>query len=511
MKKWILFNLDKKAIRDFIIRTWKRIFSRAKDTFERNKLAVILVAVISLIMVLFEFLSYRNFSFPMLDLGMYNRHMWGLVRFDFDFNPLKGLNTFNLLGDHSHYILLLLAPFYALFQSPLFLLFVQGITIGLSGYPIYLIAKKFFSDERIAVLWLVPYYFYFGLWSALGYPFHVSPLAVLPLAWALYFLFEKRYLPLLISLGFLVLIKEDMPVLIIMFGLYLIIIQRKFKLGALLIAGSALYFYFITNYLLPLIRGKPYPFFSTSFGKGFGSVFKALASQPKEVIKDIFLPIAKTKAMFYMLLSFGGLPLLGLEVLILLMPIWVGRFLFKLEEGWPYTWSMIQHHSANQGPILMVAAIVGVSHLVLLLKRYFKLRTKTFFLAATVILIAGSILATSNVEHHFYNELLRPSFYTLDSSEATAWRVVKSIPNGASVAAQSAFPQVSGRKEIYNLPFNLDKQRPDYLLMADAKGFCRWPFGTLKKLKTFKNSAVADYGYQEIVAENGIYLLKHSD
>ena len=36
-----------------------------------------------LVYVVFSYLSYRKFMYPMLDLGLFNRHMWGMVRGDF--------------------------------------------------------------------------------------------------------------------------------------------------------------------------------------------------------------------------------------------------------------------------------------------------------------------------------------------------------------------------------------------------------------------------------------------
>ena len=68
-----------------------------------------------LVYLVFSYFSYRKLMFPMLDLGLFNRHMWGMVRGDFGPNTLKLPTELNLLGDHSHFILLLLTPFYSLY------------------------------------------------------------------------------------------------------------------------------------------------------------------------------------------------------------------------------------------------------------------------------------------------------------------------------------------------------------------------------------------------------------
>lgn len=444
--------------------------------------------------------------FPMLDLGLFNRHMWGMVRADFGPNTLKMPTQLNLLGDHSHFVLLLLAPFYALYQSAFFLVLVQVFALMASFYPIYKIALRYFKDKRVAAAWLVPYFMYFGFWSGLAYSFHEVFLALPLIAWALYFLLEDRFRPMAICLGLLLLVKENMPLLVMMFGLYVIVMRRQYKKGSLLIGVSAAYFVAVTQYWLPWFGHAPYVYSDNVFGNSTLDVARAAVLTPKEFVRQLFLPLDKTKSIIFMLLSFGGLPLIGLEVLILLTPLWLGRFL----SVQPWRWATIQHYSVDQAPILIVAAIVGAYRLYTLAsKKGFKVSSAAFGLAAVVLSVCGSAAVHIRINKHlpaYPARLVTPSFYSESTMDKSAWKALSIIPKNASMAAQSAFPQLSSRREIYNIPIDLAKYQPDYILAAE--GYDMWPFASSAELGEYVRSAVNEHGYEQVFLQDGIIVLK---
>ena len=478
---------------------------KIKHSIKANTFAYLLVSVFGIVYMIFLYFSYRKFMFPVLDLGLFNRHMWSLVHFDFGPNPLKG---WNLLGDHAHFFLVLLAPLYWLYQSPVFLLFIQALAIVLSAWPIYLVAKHYLKNKTVAALWLVPYFTYFGFWSALAYPFHDSPVAVLPIAWALYFLLvTKNDKHLLMILAALLLVREDMPLVAIMIGLYLIIIDRKYKLGSLVVVVASLYFWWVTRYWLPFAsRGVSYPYEDTVFGASMLDAIKAAFLQPKEFVKNIFLPIDKTKSIVFMLGSFGGLAIIGIEILLLLSPMWLGRFL----STQPWRWSVVQHYSASQAPILIVASILGLSRLSKFIAQSVKIKINKVIIVYIGLLLAlmGTGLVYSRLREHYAGRLLRPTFYGLDQYEKSAHEAIQLVPEGASVGVQSAFPQLTSREKVYNAPLDVSKLKPDYIILSDK--FDQWPF-TGDQIYRFRDSAISDYGYRYKYNKNNVWLLEKSE
>ncbi len=454
---------------------------------------------------IFSYFSYRKFMYPMLDLGLFNRHMWGMVHGNFGPNPLKLPTELNLLGDHSHFILFLYAPIYFLWQNAYSLVLIQIVALILSGYPLYKIALKYFKDKRVAAGWLVPYFMFFGFWSGQSYAFHEVFLALPIIAWALYFLLEDHFKPMLVCLALLLLVKENMPLLVIMFGLYIIIMRRQYKKGGLLLGVGAAYFIAVTQYWLPWFGNAPYVYSDNVFGKGTADVAKAAVQTPKEFVRQLFLPLEKTKSIVFMLFSFGGLPLIGLEILVLLSPLWLGRFL----STQPWRWSVIQHYSADQAPILLVAAIVGAHRLYKLASRYgLKVSRSQVGVAAVCICVVGSIAVHIRIDERYPQRLIQPAFYSLSAADKSTHKALSLIPRDSSVAAQAAFPQLSSRREIYNLPIDLSQYKPGYIVAA--QGYDMWPFASVEELNSFIQRAVERFGYEQVFLQNGVVVLRRN-
>lgn len=463
----------------------------------QNKLALVISAISFGYYVLLQYLLYRKLQIPMLDLGLFNRHMYGLVHSGLSINPLKG---YNLLGDHAHFFLLPLVPLYYLWQAPGFLLTLQTLCIVLSGWPIYLIAKHYSSKPQLAAFWLLPYFLFFGFFSALVYSFHDSAAAVLPLAWVLYFLLvSKNYRHLCIGLATLLLFREDMPLVALMVAIYLIIVERKYWLGVAIGFVSALYFAAITKLWLPLF-GPSYGYEKTNFGTGIQDVVKAAFLQPLGVVKAFFLPSEKLQNMLAMLLSFGGFSVFALEIIILLLPLWLGRFLSV--ETW--RWGSFEHYSASQAPILAAASIIGLYRLIQFLHKNYGVNKELVYKIAisSTILLAFSI----NLIMHQY-AVLKPlslRFYKLTPTEQSARTAVQLIPKNTSVGASSAFAMLSSRAEIYNLPLP-EGAHPEYIIISS--NLEKWPFSSKQEVDEYI-SILTNNGYIVVFSENDVVILK---
>ena len=458
----------------------KRITSRiTRINWRASIWGLAVVTSASLGYIGYELISYRHMHFGVFDLGLYNRHLWGMVHGGFGPNPLMG---FNLLGDHAHFILILLAPFYALWQSPEFLLVVQALGLSLAGWPIYKAARYLGHTDLQASAWLIPFYSFFGFWSSLIFPFHVAALSVLPLSWALYFLITRQDRNLVIALIIAALTKEDTPLVAIMIGVYLIILRRQWRLGASLIVAGAVYIEAITKVWIPWVRHSPYPF------DGIQLAWNEL----------------KTHTINIMMLSFGWLPLGALEVFILLAPLWVSRFLSNM----PARWDTNQHYGANQGPILALAAMVATVRIAAwLTRRYPKLKQHQTRLlwGGIAIATAGTIMVWQAPEQKWiwpFNDFVR---IHRNPTELTAQQAFAMIPPTASVGVQCDFPELTSRPEVYLVPFDLTKRQPDYLILSNS--MFAWPFPNYDAVNAYIAQA-RDLGYETLIDHDGITLLR---
>src|SRR3989339_871856 len=89
--------------------------------------------------------KYNNFLYNMEDLSIFTNtvHNTSLGQWFF-FSSHGG---YSYLGDHLELILLLIVPFYLFFKSALTLVFFQTFLIGLSAWPLYLIAQKILAQK----------------------------------------------------------------------------------------------------------------------------------------------------------------------------------------------------------------------------------------------------------------------------------------------------------------------------------------------------------------------------
>ncbi len=468
-----------------------------RETLRRHRWAAGVISASTLVMVYYELTGYAHFLWPVLDLGLFNRHLWGLAHFSLSANPLKGIN---LLADHAHFILVGLVPFYWIWPSPVVLLVAQALAVGLSGIPFYLLARRVTGSRLAATLWLLPYYSYFGFWAMLGYPFHEVALAVPLLMLALYWLVTGRYVAMAVSLMALMLVKEDMPLVVIMFGLYLLVIKRHWKLGLGLMVVAAGYFGWLMDFWFPLMNHGTYIYDNTSFGHGFGGIVRAVFLRPVAFVQALFLPATKLRTVGLMLMSFGVvLPLLGLEFFLLIIPLWLGRFLST--QDW--RWSPTEHYSADQGPILAVAAVVGGARVLGWLP---KIPRRWGWSALVGICLIGSLYPALSDRPHYLGYLFERHFEETTAADVSVNEAMKLIPKDASVGVQSAFPQLTSREQAYNLPVDLTKTRPDYLLMGLPFDF--YGFSSQQAIMDYVTAAEQHGGYRGVYDRNGVFLLK---
>ncbi len=128
---------------------------------------------------------------------------------------------FNLLGDHFHPIVALVAPFWLLAASPVTLLVAQALLMALSVIPVSRGASELLG--RTASRWIaVAYAFSWGLQTMAWFDFHELAFAVPLLALSLSALVRGRIRATVLWAMPLVLVKEDQGFTVAAIGLLLL-------------------------------------------------------------------------------------------------------------------------------------------------------------------------------------------------------------------------------------------------------------------------------------------------
>ncbi len=228
---------------------------RLADSLRRRIFLLLLVLVDTFLFSAISILRHRRFE-SAWDLAVFDQAIWLYSRGGAAYVTLRTNLPENLLGDHFHPLVALLAPVFWIVDRVEALLVAQGFLLALSVVPVFLFAER---RHGKAVAWILglAYSLYWPLQRTAEFEFHEVAIAVPLIAFAIYFIdlkARKGYFACLILLLFT---KEDMPVLVAFFGIYLLLL-RQYKDGLVSILAGAASFPLITKVVIPFFSGRAY-------------------------------------------------------------------------------------------------------------------------------------------------------------------------------------------------------------------------------------------------------------
>lgn len=367
-----------------------------------------------------------------LDVGLFSQAEFHYGRLEAPFSTFKGID---LLGDHFHPIVALLAPASWLGADVNGLLVAQGALLGASIVPVWMFARQ--RLERWPALAIaLAYALFWGVWGGAGFEFH--ELAFAPLLVALGVLLGERrsWLPFAAVMALLLLVKEDMALLVAFFGIWLLS-RREWRAGAIVALGGLAAYLVITGVVIPgLGDGHDFAYWS------YGRIGTDLPDAAGNVALHPWLPFQvafddgeKVRTMAAMLVPFLALPLLS-RVSILAIPLVAERMLSTN----PVYWTSSRHYTLTLAPILAMAAAAGLANAA---SRLPVERRGRALAAAAVAILALSLVANESRAR----TLRQLHYYAHDPSWAPGARAaVGRVPSGASVASQDfVYPHLAAR------------------------------------------------------------------
>ncbi len=169
--------------------------------------------------------KHNSFFTYAWDLGIFDQSFWTTVNLGMVFyNTCEQhlVESGSFFGVHFSPILFLLVPFYYLYQSPVTLLVLQSLILGLSAYPIYLIARTRLPEETAATLAAV-YLLNPALHGVNSYDFHVQ--SMLPLILNYLILYSLRWdTKRMVAASILALsVQEQVAVVMLSYVAYLVV------------------------------------------------------------------------------------------------------------------------------------------------------------------------------------------------------------------------------------------------------------------------------------------------
>ena len=404
--------------------------------------------------ILFSYLSiaeHLGLKSNMNDLGNMDQALYTTTKGKFMVNSTffiaEGKTNPSFIAKHAFFTLLAFIPFYLIYPSPNMLLIAQSALVALGALPLYWLGREFFKKERWLSL-ITPFAYLVNptVHDATLHDFHALTIAMPIVIFAFYFMYKKRYFWFYLLAVIIALSKEDMPLTIFMFGLYMFFIQKERLRGFIVSLFSILYFFVVVDIIMPYFSGtESLPLISSRYSHLGGNAFeivKTLIVKPWLIISYSLseLKFAYILSLFIPVLF---IPFLSLEVLSLLVP---GLLVNLLSSNSIMHQPFEFYHSAVIMAIIFIATTFSINKL-----KVSKLNR-----------ISSKVVGVSLV----ISLLLSPTPFSLVSSweefkvtehAARISEVKHKIPDDASVSAQNNLgPHLSQRIQIYNFPYGHD-------------------------------------------------------
>ena len=382
---------------------------------------------------------YRHNRFgSTIDLATQGQTVWGYSRFEIIPNTVIGIP--NLLGDHFHPILMLLAPLFWIWDSAAVLLIAQAVLLAVAGIPLYL-----WGTQRLGKIgglaFQAAFYVYWGILAGVLFDFHHVVVAVAAVSWALYATVTGRNRLLGAMVAVAMLSREDVALTLIALGFYIAAVQRRYVLGVILMSLNAIWFGLLLGVVMPALAGGPYRHWSYS-GLGSGPIGAAVnvLRNPLHSLALLFTPIVKARVWVASFGSWLFLPLIS-PLSLIAIPSFLERFWSDV----PDLWNFHMQYSMLSAPILAFAAIDGAARLgaVLSTRRPLRIGPQA----------AMAVLATSVVLSIFINPLGELGTYVSSTTADDIQACLDVIPPSASVAStQNLLAHLAARSNIYQIP-----------------------------------------------------------
>lgn len=392
---------------------------------------VAVFAVVFLAYVLFAAQQWAHFTARSWDLGIFTQLLAHYAALQPPIVDIKGAG-YNLLGDHFHPLLAILAPVYAVFPSAFTLLVIQAACFAFSAAVFARAARKRLGNPAGLALGLA-FGFAWGLQYAADAQFHEIALAVPLLTLSLVAVLDRRWWSATLWGAPLVFVKEDLGLTVVVLGLVIVLLAWRERparpapgaaaprhlapmsgvtLGATLAVWGALWFAVATLIVLPALNPG-------------GEWAYADKADPLSVLTDTSILFNPAKGeTLALILACSAVLVLRSPLALLLLPTLAWRFFSTNSGYWAPTW----HYSAVLVPIALVALLDAIERgrasRWAWMREYVRL-APAIAVTAAIVLLPGLPLFS----------LVKAEGWEPSPRAASAQAAIAAVPDGASVVS----------------------------------------------------------------------------
>lgn len=435
------------------------------------------------------------------DLGIFAQAVARYARLRAPVAELKGPGA-NLLGDHFHPVLATIAPLYRLFPTPYTLLAVQAALLAVSVVIVHRAALPRVREPAALVV-AIGYGFSWGIAGAVAYEFHEVAFAVPVLALGIHALLAGRHAAAAGWACALVLVKEDLPLTTVMFGVLLFAAGAR-RLGLAVAGFGVAAFGLLVTVVIPRLnavgefsywgRAGATPEDTTGAGASVAELVRGVVTGPKLAgVLLLLLPVAFLA--------------LGSRISLLALPT-VGWHLLAANPAYSGT---RYHYGLVLMPIIFLAAADTLPRLPRLAARLRlgrrAVRRAVPAALAAIVVAAAWFTATGPYRHMVDPSWWGPTDYAEEAAEALA-----TVPEGATVAAHNRLAShLVTDREVHLLDAGLRDAYGriidvEYVVAETTSG--EWPIPAARRRQLLAD--LKRCGYEEIYADGGFVTLRRA-
>ena len=438
-----------------------------------SRLAWSMAAVLAVIYAVAAIRDHQRLLTAGFDLGIFEQVVRSYAGGHLGLIGLKG-PAYPQLGDHFSPILMLLAPVYRLFPSPVTLLVAQALLFAVAVVPIVRLAHDRLG-RRAAWVAGAGYGLSWGIAEAVGFDFHEIAFAVPMLAFSLAALARRRLREAALWALPLLLVKEDLGLTVAVIGLLIAAYGDK-RLGVRVALAGILGTLAAAYVFIPAFNpGGAYAYTNGSVGgNGITVLFEGVFSGPSKALTLLAL-LAPTA-------------LLALRSPLVLAAVPTLAWRFASENH--FYWGRDFHYSAVLMPIVFVAFVDGLR------------RWRDAGRPVLPPLLVSAVVTVALIPSAPLAALVAPGTWKAQPRAVTAGRLLALIPDGATVAASNdLIPHLTSRATVTEfVPAALPASA--HYILFDA-GYARTPADGQRAVVERERQR----GYTLLGSGEGIYLL----
>jgi uncharacterized membrane protein len=396
-----------------------------------------------LVHALYAQYTYRTTGY---DLGIFDQALRAYAQFQAPMVPLKGPGA-NVLGDHFHPIIAIIAPLYWIWDSPNVLIVVQAVLTAAAIPVVYRFTRRR-TGPRISLLITAAFALGWPIQALIDFDFHEVAFATPLLALAIDALDRRDDRRLLLWSVLLLFVREDMGIVVALLALLRLLQRRRPYWRALALAAGGLVAYVVTTTVI-------IPHFARGQGFAYGGQFDALGknlpdalwnivAHPWHAVKLFFTPSIKSQTLAYLTLPFALL-FLRSPYAMLALPLIAERFFNSRSNLWEPHF----HYNALPWLVLAMATVDGAAKLGLFRATDGARRARIAF-AAWLVAVPVLLPFYTYKSHPFAWQQMRNTRGIGSQAALSAARaVVARLPHNACIEADNKLvPHLTARDYV---------------------------------------------------------------